>query len=167
METYMRKLLLASSLFCALTLSCARALILVSGVISVPIGLQLYWPLDTATTTGSVTRNVTGFGVSGTATGATTGIAAQIAEGLTFAGGSSYVEGAGTPVTGYPLQSSAWVKLASTNLASGTDEVIGAVVQKSTVTEFWVSYYTAGGSTADQLMAVAQSGGSLGRAMLQ
>src|ERR1700681_1692878 len=86
-----RKLLLASSLFCALTLSCAQALILVSGLITTPTGLQLYWPLDIATTTGSVTRDVSGFGISGTATGATTGTAAQIAEGFTFAGGSSYV----------------------------------------------------------------------------
>lgn len=81
----------------------------------------------------------------------------KIRGGVTYTGTTAYLNNNAAAVSTFPLTISAWVKLADTSFGVGEERIIAAVVKKSGLDEFWLSYYE---STGIQLRTVAQQAGT-------
>lgn len=142
----------------------AQTVIAATGGITIPTNLVGYWPMDTATTSGSTTNDINPNSVGPNnftlAGGYTAGQAGQVAQAILFNGTTGNAATSAAVITGFPFTFSAWVKLTAATWTSGVHQIILGVVQKSSITEFWLSYFATGGSPAYQLNLVEQSGGS-------
>jgi hypothetical protein len=70
---------------------------------------------------------------------------------------NQYLNEVAAPVTTYPLTLQALVKLSTATFSGSEERIIVAVVNKSNLNEFWLSYFNPG---LIQVRGVAQSGGS-------